>query len=117
MHTVWVSDLEAGTWFFTDTIGLTELRSHTRSGITNVYIGSRHEAVQLRYESGRSVSPPERNRMDHVAIAVDESQTCRICEKVTQSSQYELIQPPELIEMLNVEVAFINSPKGILSNS
>lgn len=55
--------------------------------------------------------------MDHVAIAVDESQTCRICEKVTQSSQYELIQPPELIEMLNVEVAFINSPMGILSNS
>ena len=111
-HTaIWVSDLDVSRSFFVGTLGLAEKRSHTRRGITNLYVGGENGSIQLRFEPGREIPPPsDWSRTDHIALSTENAS--EICERVSAAADCEVIRTPERIEMLDVEVAFVRSPDG-----
>lgn len=111
VHTaVWVSDLDTARDFYVDTIGLEEVRSHTRKGIRNIFVGGEHGAIQLRTEPGREVPPEDRARMDHIALAVDDIDA--VCDRVRSASLGSVIREPETLEGLGVRIAFVTDPDG-----
>jgi lactoylglutathione lyase len=110
-HTaIWVSDLEASLAFFTDVLDLSERRRHSRNGTTNVYVGGESGAIQLRSDPDRTVPPGDRSRLDHIALSAIDIES--VCKRVEAAEQGAVVRPPEPIEMLDVEVAFVRSPTG-----
>lgn len=109
-HTaVWVSDLDESREFFVETLGLDEQRSYTRNGIDNVVVGGERAAIQLRTEPDREVPPERRERMDHVALAVDDVDG--LCDRL-DAAGHDVFRPPETIEDLEVKIAFVRAPDG-----
>lgn len=114
VHTaIWVSDLEESRSFFVDTLGLSEQRSHTRNGVTNVYVGGEHGAIQLRFPPAEAPGSVDRTRYDHVALSVDTPDRLEaVCERVANAPNAGVTREPTPIEMLDVVVAFVRSPDG-----
>lgn len=108
IHTaIWVSDLEDARSFFVDTLGLRELRSHSRNGVENIFVGGDNGAIQLRTEAGRELPADARSRMDHIAVSVtgiDEK-----CDEL-EAAGCELLREPTTIDGLGVRIAFVAGP-------
>ncbi|MEF8841506.1 MAG: VOC family protein [Haloarculaceae archaeon] len=107
-HTaVWVSDLEESRDFFVETLGLDEQRSYTRNGIDNVVVGGERAAIQLRTEPDREIPPERRERMDHVALAVEDVDG--LCDRL-DATGHDVFRSPETIGDLGVRIAFVRAP-------
>lgn len=111
IHTaLWVSDLEAARSFFVDALGLSENWSFELDGVQNVYVGGEHGELQLRYDPDREVPAGDRDRLDHVAVSV--ADTDARTEAVLERADAELLEGPLTMDAPNARVAFIEGPDG-----
>jgi len=111
IHTaLWVSDLEGARSFFVDGLGLSENWSFELDGVRNVYVGGEHGELQLRYDPDREVSAGDRDRLDHVAVSVED--TDARTEAVLDTTDAELLQGPLTMDAPNARVAFVEGPDG-----
>lgn len=111
IHTaIWVSDLEEARRFFVDALRLDENWSFTLDGVENVYVGGEHGEIQLRYDPERDVPMPDRETMDHVAVAVDDVDA--ETERVVEETGCEVVDGPMTVARANARVSFIDGPDG-----
>lgn len=111
IHTaIWVNDLAESKEFFVDTLGLEELRSHTRNGVENIFVGGDHGAIQLRTEANRDIPKETRSRLDHVAVSV--SGIDEKCSALEAAEDCQIIREPTTIDDLGVRIAFVEAPDG-----
>jgi lactoylglutathione lyase len=111
IHTaIWVSDLEEARAFFVDALGLEENWSFTLDGVENVYVGSDHGEVQLRYDPARDDPAPDRETIDHIAVSVDD--TDAETERIVEETGCDVIDGPLTIDEANAHVSFIEGPDG-----
>jgi lactoylglutathione lyase len=111
IHTaIRVSDLEEARAFFVDALGLEEKWSFTLDGIENVYVGGEHGEIQLRYDPDVDVPEGDRERIDHLAVSVDDADA--ETERMVEETGCEVVDGPVTVEAAEARVAFIEGPDG-----
>lgn len=111
IHTaIWVSDLEDAREFFVDGLGLEENWSFTLDGVENVYVGGEHGEIQLRYDPDHDLPDPDRDRIDHIAVAVDDADA--ETERMVEETGCEVVDGPLTVEVAEARVSFIEGPDG-----
>jgi lactoylglutathione lyase len=111
IHTaLWVSDLEDARSFFVDGLGLSENWSFELDGVENVYVGGEHGELQLRHAPDRAVPAGDRERLDHVAVSVEDADAK--AEALAERADTDLLQGPLTMDAPNARVAFLEGPDG-----
>jgi lactoylglutathione lyase len=107
---IWVSDLEATRAFFVDALGLEENWSFTLDGIENVYVGGEHGEIQFRYAPDHAMPSPDRETIDHIAVAVEDvdAETARMVDETGCA----VIDGPLTVDVAEARVSFIEGPDG-----
>ncbi|RQH02621.1 VOC family protein [Natrarchaeobius oligotrophus] len=107
---IWVSDIEETLSFYVDDLGLEKTREFVSGeGARNVYVaGDNGVELQLKHDPERGV--PEPTGIDHIAIAVDD--TDAEVERLVAETDCTLERGPLDSDGANARVAFLEGPDG-----
>ena len=111
IHTaIWVSDLDEVESYFVDVLGLEHSWDFERGGVTNFYVAGESEAeIQFKHDPTRE-APIEPSGLDHIAVSVDD--TDAVIERITERTEYGVVDGPMEVEEAGVYAAFVEAPDG-----
>ena len=109
---VWVSDIEETLSFYVDAMGLEKTREFVSGdGAKNVYVAGEGETeIQFKYDPDHSVPAQDGAGFDHVAVAVDDTDT--EVERLVEETGCTVRRGPLTSDGANARVAFIEDPDG-----
>lgn len=106
---IWVSDIEESLAFYRDALGLEQTRSfESGDGADNIFLAGEGEGeLQLKFDPERDI--PEPAGIDHVAIAVEDTDT--MTDQLVEQG-YTLNRGPLTSTGAQARVAFLEDPDG-----
>jgi len=105
-----VTDLEAMSEFYEETLGLEYAHQNDVGGQVNYYVTGNSSAEIQFIHSPDAEPSPDRAAMDHIAIQVDDVDGT--VEHATEQWDSEVAREPMTVDDLDVRIAFITDPEG-----